>query len=588
MEAPIKGQLGNKLLGIVNNYLAKQNVSAEDMLPELEIEHPKDPLHGDFSISIALKLSKQIGKPPNVIAEEIKADIPPLEYIEKVDIAAPGFINFHLADSYLQKQLEKILTQKDDYGRLKTGNGKKVLVEYSQPNIAKPLGAHHLLSTIIGQVIADLYRYGGYDVVSLNYLGDWGTQFGKLIHAYKAWGVEDIVKRDPLNELLKLYVKFHDEVEKKPDLVDKGRAEFKKLEEGDEENVKLLEWIRELSIKEIKRIYKILGVEFDEYLGESMYLDRAKELVQEGKDKGIFVTGERGAIIAKFENDKYPPFMVQKADGTTLYSTRDIATLEDRLNRYDPQKILYVVDVAQSLHFNQLFDTAKRMGYNSSELVHVSFGRMQLAEGSMSTRKGDVILLDKVISEGVTRSQRLVDEKGHDLSEEEKKDIAEKMAVSAIKYSIISQNRETNIKFDWDKILSLEGNSGPYLEYAYARSQSILRKAGTTAEPQEQATLFNESSSKQGTQHPIEKSLLRLLIRFPDRIQESINTYKPHILTTYLFDLARAFNSFYSEVPVLNAETKELKTARLKLVDATGQVLKNGLQLLGIAVFEKM
>jgi arginyl-tRNA synthetase len=600
-EIILKEQLGARLLATVNAYLGEKGQPADKLLPVVELDTPADPEHGAYATNIAMKLADQLSETPEKIAREIKSRIPQLEYLEKIEVAPPGFINFFLSKEFLQKRLDRILQLKDSYGRLSIGAGKKVVIDFSSPNIAKPLGVHHLLSTIIGQVIANLYEIGGYEVIKVNYLGDWGTQFGKIIYAFKTWGDKETIQNDPLNELLKLYVKFHNEAENDPVLEEKGREEFKKLEEGDEENLQLWEWIRDISIKEDERIYNKLGVKFDEYLGEKMYLQRSKEIIREGKEKGVFEEGENGSVIVKFENDKYPPYLVQKADGTTLYSTRDIASIEDRIARFSPRKIIYVVDVAQSLHFNQLFDTAQRLGYKNTELVHVSFGRMQLPESKMSTRTGDVVLLNEVIKEGVTRTQRLVEEKGHDLSEEEKKNISEKMAVSAIKYNILSQNRETNMTFDWDKMLTLEGNSGPYLQYAYARAKSILRKLQEPAEKQEekiikanenQTSLFSIAEEQKESLKPFEhkssETLLRLAARYPEIIQSAIYAYKPNILSGYLFELARSFNSFYNEVSVINTKRPDLKEARTKLVKAVAQILKNGMAVLGIDVFERM
>lgn len=627
MQDPLlKDKLATVVYEAAQKWL-KTNEQNLELLPrEIEIETPNEPEHGDYSTNIALRLGKQMGKAPHELAEALITTIQKPEYVEKIEIAGPGFINFHLSPAHLLLEMGKIIGQKENFGRLGIGIGKKVLVEYSSPNIAKPLGVHHLLSTIIGQTIADLFKYAGYETVTLNWPGDWGTQFGKLIYAYRTWGNEETVKKDPLNELLKLYVKFHEEEEKNPELVEKGREEFKKLEEGDEENNKLWELFKDISIKELERIYEKLGVHFDEYLGERMYLDDAKKIILEGFEKGIITEGEKGAKIVKFEEEKYPPYMLQKADGTTLYATRDLAGIKDRMERYKADKSIYVVDVSQKLHLQQLFETAKKFGWDKTKLIHVAFGRMQMPEGKMSTRKGDIILLDEVIKEAKSRTQKLVEEKSRELSAEEKAHIAEGMAISAIKYNIISQNPETNITFDWDKMLTLDGNSGPYLQYAYARALSILRKAkeepfDENAKNDKQTSLFSltekhieggktktppsEESSKgesitkplseaspksslQPFQNPTEQKLLHLLPRFPEKIELAVRDYKPNVVTTYLFELSRAFSSFYNEAPVLNAESKEIRESRLQLVQAFSQVLQNGLKLLGISVFEKM
>lgn len=596
---------GSSETPVIDKIAAAVNVALKTMGihgAQIEIETPADASHGDYSTNIALKLSKEREKAPREVAEEVVKFLPPLDFVEKTEIAGPGFINFYLSTGHLQHELAKVLEQKENYGRLTVGRGQKVLVEYSSPNIAKPPAVHNVLSTIIGQAISDLYRYAGYETMSLNYLGDWGTQYGKMLYAYKTWGDEETVNKDPLNELLKLYARFHDEAGKDPSLEDKGREEFKKLEEGDAENKQLWDWMRKISIEAMEKIYKKLGVSFDEYLGEAMYSDASRDILAEGKNKRIFIEGEKGAYIVQFEGEKYPPYMVQKADGTTLYSTRDIASIRDRLERFHPNKMIYVVGQEQKLHFQQLFETAKKFGLTSADLVHVEFGRMQLPEGKMSTRKGDVILLEEVIREAIARTEKIVEEKSRELSEEEQKKLAEAMAIGAIKYNIFSQNRETNITFDWDRMLSLEGNSGPYLQYAYARAQSILRKAHEAdaqddhAENGDQTSLFTVDNNRKTEEeqelkpfeHKAEQALLHLLPRFPEKIEEAVADYKPNTLTTYLYDLARAFSSFYNEVHVLSASKSELREARLKLVEATAQILKNGLSILGIEVFDRM
>jgi arginyl-tRNA synthetase len=717
-QKPAVERLAEAVKEATEKYLAENNLVVDKAADpdglDFEMETPHDPVNGDYASPAAMKLAKTAGRPPREVAEGLIKLLPTLDFVEKTEIAGPGFINFHLSTAHLVKELDLINEFKADFGKTALGKGKKVVIEYSQPNIAKPLGVHHLLSTIIGQTLVNIYRFAGFDVKAINYPGDWGTQFGKLLYAYKNWGSEEVVKKDPLNELLKLYVRFHDEAEKDPAMDDLGRAEFKKLEEGDEENKKLWEWFKDLSLKEIERLYAILGVKFDEYLGEAMYAEAGREVIKEGLEKGLIEVGEKDALIVKFENEKYPPFMIRKADGATLYSTRDLASIKDRLVRYDhPDKIVYVVDVAQSLHFKQLFETARMFGYvggdgDATELIHVVFGRMQLPEGRMSTRKGDVILLDEVIREAVSRTEKLIAEKSADLPAEEREKVAREMAVSSIKYNIISQNRETNITFDWDRMLSLDGNSGPYLEYAFARAQSILKKAmeqaaeknrqtaalaagaaggtatsaksGGTVVPdapkkpekplpkpknKNQTDLFSlaeemlmeeempsfggkttpgaDSVSGPGAApaaeskgnaaiyvelpplapetpittmpapattavtaptepsprhaedakavpfgHEAEKRLLRMLPRFQEFVEAAVRDYKPNHLTTYLFDLARAFNSFYNEVPVLNASREDLKNSRLKLVKATATVLQNGLKVLGVSVFERM
>jgi arginyl-tRNA synthetase len=546
---------------------------------EIKIEYPNDESNGDYASSIALLLAKDLMKQPREIAEKIIKSIPKNEIIDKVEVAGPGFINFFLSKDIIEEEVKEILEKKEEYGSSKAGENKTIIVEYSQPNIAKPLGIHHLLSTIIGQSLFNIYKKLGFNAVSINHIGDWGTQFGKLSYAYKKWGDEKTVEREPINELLKLYVKFHEEAEKNPSIEDEARKEFKKLEEGDEENTGLWKWFCEVSMEEIKNTYDFLGgINFDHIQGESFYNDKMQEILEKGKKEEVFVEGEDGSLIVKFENEKYPPYLVQKSDGASLYSTRDMAAVLYRERTWNPDKILYVVDVAQSLHFQQLFETAKILKLSDSELVHVVFGRMQFKDSSMSTRKGNIILLDEVLKEAVKRAKAIVEDKSGELEEAKKAEVAHKVGVGAAKYGILSQNRVTNITFDWDKMLSLEGNSAPYLQYSYARAKSILRKRNEISE--------KIHEDPENAEEKI-KALIRFLPKFKEVIFNSANDYKPNLICNYVYELAQKFNSFYNSVPVLRAENKE-KHKRLDIVEAVSQVLKNGLLLLGVDVVEEM
>lgn len=605
IDPTVKQQLEEELSKAVKGLCDTLGFCSKLFYEPVKVESPKDKSHGDYATSIALKLGKSINKTPREMFEMIQKNLPSLPYIEKVDFAEPGFMNFTVSKKSLEHELQKILKAKEHYGRINLGEGKRAMVEFSSPNIAKPLGVHHLLSTLLGQALSNILGYCNYSVITANYLGDWGTQFGKLIYAFKQWGDREAVEKDPINELLKLYIRFHDEVEKDAALEEKGREEFKKLEEGDDQNRNLWRWIREESIKDLDRLYARLGVNFQEYLGESMYEEGSQQILEEGKQKGVFVEGEKGATIVKFDNDEMPPYLVQKADGTTLYSTRDLASIKDRIERFHPSKIVYVVDVAQSLHFRQLFATAQKLGMTEAELVHVIFGRMQLPEGRMSTRKGTVILLDELIAEAVERALKVVNEKSQALTDAEKAFIAEGVALGAIKYHVLAQNRETNLTFDWDRMLALDGNTAPYLQYSYARAESILRKAKDEAHvapaslpegiDESQTDLFTlvaekkgENGSEEAFGHKTELDLLRMLLKFTDTIEAAAETYKPNLISNYLFELSQAFNGFYQEVQVLNTENADLRQSRLNLVAGFAQVLKNGLHLLGITAFEKM
>ncbi|NIA02200.1 MAG: arginine--tRNA ligase, partial [Nitrospirae bacterium] len=439
------------------------------------------------------------------------------------------------------------------------------------------LGVHHLLSTIIGQSLYNIYKFLGYNCIGLNYIGDWGTQFGKLTYAYKEWGDKKTIEKNPIDELLKLYVKFHEEAEKNPELEQKGRDEFKKLEEGDKENTKLWKWICKVSLEEVQKTYDNLGgIHFDLIQGESFFNDKMGAILEEGKKDKVFEKGEEGALIIKFENEKYPPYLVQKSDGASLYATRDLAQMKYREETWHPEKILLVIDVAQSLYLQQLFETTEMMGLTKAEPVHVVFGRMQFKDKKMSTRKGNIVLLDEVLKEAVEKAKKIVEEKNRDLKN--KDEVAHKVGIGAVKYTILSQNRTTNITFDWEKMLSLEGNSAPYLQYTYARAKSILRKTGKIETQEEETT--EKITEKTAT-------LLRHLVKFKEYIVYTAQEYKPNILANYLHELAQKFNSFYNNVPVLRAPEKE-REARLKIVEATSQVLKNGLTLLGVELTEEM
>ncbi len=543
---------------------------------EVKIEYPSDESHGDYASNIALQITKDLGKPPQEIAKTIIDNLEENELIEKAEIAGPGFINFYISGKTLNSELEKVLKEKDKYGSGKP-NEKNIVIDYSQPNIAKPLGAHHLLSTIIGQSLYNIYKFLGYNCIGINYIGDWGTQFGKLTYAYKNWGDKSKIEKEPIKELLSLYVKFHDEAEKDPELEQKARDEFKKLEDGDKENKELWEWFCEVSLEEVQRTYDFLGgIHFDHIQGESFFNDKMDVILEKGKKEGVFEKGEQGALIVKFKDDKYPPYLVQKSDGATLYSTRDLAAINYREQTWHPEKILYVVDVAQSLHFQQLYETAKNLKLTDAELTHVVFGRMQFKDKKMSTRKGNIVLLDEVLKEAVEKAKKIVEEKNRDLKN--KDEVAHKIGVGAAKYVVLSQNRTTNITFDWDKMLSLEGNSAPYLQYTYARAKSILRKSEKIETTEEETT---EKITEKTT------SLQRHLVKFKEYVIYTAQEYKPNILANYLYELAQKFNSFYNNVPVLRAPEKEREN-RLKLVEATSQVLKNGLTLLGVELTEEM
>jgi arginyl-tRNA synthetase len=566
---------------------------------QLEIETPKDPAHGDYASSTALKISKSLGQSPLEIANKIKDNFPSAENLQEITILGPGFINFRLTPAYFQQQLQSIFDQRAHFGHLNLGQNQQIMIEYGSLNIAKPFGAHHFLTTILGQTLVNLHRSVGYKVIAADYPGDWGTQFGKLLYAYKNWSTPEEVKHDPISELLKLYIRFHEEEEKNPALEAEGRAEFKKLEEGDSQNLEIWHWIKEVSLKEIDTIFKTLGVHHDWRHAESEFVQPAKQLLEKGKAAGKIIEGEKGAFIINLEEQNLPPSIVQKSDGSTLYATRDLASIQQRTQEFpELKRLIYVVDVAQTLHFNQLFASAKLLNLAEIDFKHVVYGRMHLPDSTMSTRKGTVVLGKDLIKEALQRAQTLVNEKSLDLSENERKQVASSLAISAIKYALICQAPESDFTFEWDKVLSFDGNSAPYLQYSQARANSILKKAAAEKDaPQsDQTTLFSINEDKRALEEEsltpygldLEQKLLKQLIRLPEAVEAAVNNYKPNLLTNYLFELAQTFNSFYSAIPVLKTKRPEILSARLELVEATSIVLKNGLNILGLSSFDRM
>ena len=566
----------NKVKELIKEAL---KLSYEDVdLEKVEVEYPASQEHGDYSSNIALKLSKDLGRNPREIAEKIKEAIQDSELIEKVDIAGPGFLNFFISKESLNQELAKVLAEKDKYGNLNIGNNEDVIVEYSSPNIAKPLGVHHLLTITIGQSLYNIYKFCGFNTISIDHIGDWGTQYGKLTHAYKTWGAKEEIEKDPIPELLKLYVKFHDESEKDSSIEDLARAEFKKLEEGDNENKEIWQWFVDISLKEINDTYdKLGGIKFDQTVGESFYEDKMPAILEDGKKKNIIVEGEQGAFVVNFDDEKIPTVPVQKKDGATLYITRDLATLKYRIETINPKKILYVVDTAQTLHFKQLFSIANMLGFYDDQAEHVVFGRMSMKEGNMSTRKGNVVLLKEVLDEAVSRAKKIIEEKDSDLEDIE--NIAYHVGVGAVKYSILSQNRISDIVFDWDNMLSLDGNSAPYLLYTYARARSILRKSDIERAASEKIDFEIDEKAM---------NLLRKLPKLSEQIAKAAESNKPNIIANYLYSLAQDFNSLYNSVSILGEENQNKKIFLLNLVDASSQVIKNALSLLCIEVVEEM
>lgn len=542
------------------------------------IEHPAQESHGDYATGIAMDLAKKLKKKPLEVAGELKSQISDLEFpiIQSIEVAPPGFLNFWLASTALAGEVNEVNKQKDRYGSSATGRGRTVVIDYSSPNIAKRFGIGHLRSTVIGQALYNLDKIHGFRVIGDNHLGDWGTQFGSLLAQISNQHLA--ISNLTIDKLEELYVDFHQRAEGDPKLMEEARAWFKKLEEGDQEARSLWKAVVSVSIKEFDRIYALLGVKFDYAYGESFYEDKMPSVIKEVRGKGLSKKSE-GAEIVEFEN--LPPAILVKSDGTTTYFTRDLATIKFRLEKWQPQFITYEVGADQKLHFQQVFETIKRLGWaDGVTLRHVAHGlirlpadRQDLRSGKMSTRRGQTIKLEDVLDEAIRRAGKLIGSSAG-LGATEKA-----VGIGAIKYFDLMHQPQTDIIFDWEKLFLLEGNSGPYLQYTYARAMSVLRKANA---------LKPLAVSHKPLASEAESPLLRYIYRFPEALDDAAENYSPNLICNYLFELAQRFNSFYDKAPIIKAESEELKALRLALTSATAQVVKNGLTILGIETPERL
>lgn len=546
---------------------------------DLHLDKTKTLEHGHFATNIALTLARKLGKRPQEVAEAVVKELEKEGLITKAEVADPGFVNLFIEQKFYSTICQSLAGDLNGYlkGELELAKGKTMLMDYSHPNIAKPMGVHHLLSTIIGDSIKKIYTKMGYKVIGDNYLGDMGTQFGKLIYAIKNWGDEKVIRKNPISELLKLYIKFHNEAEKNPDLEDKGREEFRKFEEGDKQNRDLWEVIVEWSKMEFQPIYDRLNVKFDYMNGESFYEDKMQEVLEKGREKGVFVDGEGGSWIVMPDDPNDTPAIVRKSDGSSIYLTRDLAQTAYWERTWHPELMVWVVDVAQSFHFKQRFHASHKLNQTPARMIHVKFGRMNFKEGGMSTRKGNIIKLSKVLDEAEKRSLELISEKNHDLDEKAKTELARLMGIGAIKYNILHQNRIHNMTFDWDKMLTFEGNSAPYLMYTIARAKSILRKAGISDVRDYELVLSDD----------LETKVVLDLLMYPDALQRAFDEFKPNHIANFLYHLAQNFNTLYNALPVIKAE-ESLKKSRLLITGAVIRVMQDAFGLLGLEVPDKM
>lgn len=559
----------------LQNAAKKAGFSLE--LGQIELEPPKLLAHGHFATNIALRLSKDAGHPPRDVAQAI-VDALESNLIAKAEVAGPGFINLFIEQKFYSNELSKVsqnldeLIQKTFAGE----KGKHMVIDYSHPNIAKPMGVHHLLSTIIGDSIKKLYRRLGYKVTADNFIGDMGTQFGKLIHAIKTWGDMAEIEKNPIPVLHQLYIKFHIEADKDVELDDAGRAEYKKFEDGDAENRALWEKIKHWSLMEIQPIYDRLQVSFDYMNGESFYEDKMEPILKAGRDSGVIIDGEKGAWIIPSENPDQPPAIVRKKDGATLYLTRDLARTKYWEDTWSPDVMVVVTDIAQILHFKQVFEAVEKLKLTDANNVHVAFGRML----GMSTRKGNLVLLNDLLDEAEARAKALADEKAAELTDEERRELARILGIGSIKYSILHQNRANNMTFDWDKMLAFEGNSAPYLLYTATRANSVLQKSGMSE------TEIAQADASFSLEEEVAVAIK--LLMYSDALYRAADEFKPNHVANYLYELAQLYNAFYNGNSILQAETDSLKKSRLKLTAAVVAVMRDGLGILGLELPKKM
>ena len=550
-----------------------EELTLEEITALIEVPPNKD--MGDFAFP-CFKLAKVFRKAPNMIAAELSEKIEAKGVISNVTPLG-GYINFFVNKSQLAETVIKdVLTKKEKYGHSDLGKDKTIVIDFSSPNIAKPFHIGHIRTTVIGNALYKIYDSQGYNTVRINHLGDYGTQFGKLIVAFKLWGNKEAVEANPIPELLKLYIQFHDEAEKHPEMEDEARAWFTKLENGDKEAKELWQWFRDESLKEFARVYDLLDIEFDSYNGESFYSDKMDRVIDIIKDKGLLKESQ-GTNIVDLEEYNMPPALITKNDGSTLYMTRDLAAALYRKENYDFDKCIYVVGSQQSLHFQQLFKVLELVGFEwAKDMVHVPFGMVALEEGTMSTRKGRVVFLEDVLKQAIEKTKETMLAKNPNALNVD--EIAKQVGVGAVVFQELSNSRIKDYTFSWSRTLSFEGETGPYVQYTHARCCAVLRKAEEEVTTDINYELLNDVDSAE---------VLKVIASFNKTILNAMRKNEPHIITRFVLDLAQAFNKFYHDNSIL-VEDAELRKARLALVCATRQALENGLKLLGMQAPERM
>ncbi len=568
-----------KFKSLISSMLAegiKSGFSGCEIQPdELKamLEYPPDTALGDVALP-CFKLSRSLHMAPPVIAEKLSqfANSPGL----CSSSVAGGYLNIRIAPEYLTENvLSNVEKQKDSYGSSQIGEGKTVVLDYASPNVAKPFHIGHLGTTVIGHSLKLLHQFAGYKCVGINYIGDWGTQFGKLIVAYRKWGNREEVENGGVDKLVELYVKFHTEAEKDDSLNQLARDEFKKLEQHDAENTEMWKWFVSISLKEYEVTFKQLGITFDSYKGESFYSDKMPEQVQKLRDMGLLKIDD-GASIVDLSDYNMPPCLILKRDGSTLYPTRDIAAAVYRKRTYDFDKAIYVTSSAQSLHFAQWFKVVELMGYDwYDKLVHVPYGTVSIGGEKLATRTGNVVLLKDLFAQAINKVRDLIDDKNPQL--EDKEQVAEAVGVGAVVFHYLYNSRIKDINFIMEDALSFEGSTGPYAQYTYARTRSILEKAGQI--DRECQCILTA---------PEEAEVLKAISRFPEKVLEAIDGYEPSVITRYTVDLCTAFNRFYHNCPIISADDPAVRNTRLRICDASGTVIRTALRLICMKAPEKI
>ena len=557
---------------IVNLLSQNIEVLTSEEISQL-IEIPPKPEMGDFAFP-CFRLAKSYHKAPPMIAQDLKESIGDQAFLSEIKVVG-GYLNFYVDKAQYAQQIIDKYNNATDYGCSDQGKDKTICIDYSSPNVAKNFHVGHLRTTIIGNSLYKIFSKLGYKVVRINHLGDWGTQFGKLIVAYKKWGSREAVEEKGIEELMDIYVKFHEEAEKDDSLNDEARAWFLKMEQGNEEALEIWQWFRDISLKEFMRVYNILGMEFDSFAGESFYRDKTADVIKRLTDDGLLKESQ-GAMIVPLDEYDMPPCIVAKKDGSSIYATRDLAAILYRKATYNFDRCLYVTGLEQKLHFAQVFKVIELMGNDyAKNLVHIPYGLVSLKSGKISSRKGNVIFAEDLLRESINKTTSIIEEKNPDIPDKE--EVAKQVGIGAIIFNDLYNQRIKDVIFDWNKLLNFDGETGPYVQYTYARASSVLRKIGEVPDTIDYTLLTDEASI----------GLLKEIERYPQVIKDAAERYEPSVIARYSIDLAHAFNKFYHECQI-NIEDETTKYTRTNVVKIARYIIKDALSLLGIQCPEQM